>query len=240
LTKDKHEAFETFEFDLPPIRGFPELRWAGKRPFKATQYLPAQKRESYGDATEGWWHRIYWGDNLQVMSHLLRGFRGKVDLIYIDPPFDTGVNYGKSIKIKGGHGVEPDRSSFEEKQYKDIWVNDEFAQFIFERLILCKELLAETGSIVVHSNPHSAHMVRSLCDEVFSPDNFRNEVVWVRTTAGKPSHNVLPTNTDRLLWYSKGSDYKFSAPSGLYQKKIRLVSTKMTTMDEGITIRNHS
>ena len=81
----------TFTFDdLPVIEGFPELRWTGKRPYKGTHYYPAQLKESYGKASdEGWMNKIFWGDNLQVMSHMLKNYRGKIDLIYIDPPFDS-------------------------------------------------------------------------------------------------------------------------------------------------------
>ena len=77
------EKVEQMTFDLPspqPIKGFPELRWAGKRPFTSTHYFPAQLKERYGDPAEGWMNCIYWGDNLQVMGHLLKEFRGKVDL----------------------------------------------------------------------------------------------------------------------------------------------------------------
>ena len=77
----------TFEFqERPTIKGFPELRWTGKRPYRSTQYYPAQLKERYGEEAEGWINKIFWGDNLQVMSHLLKEYRGKVDLIYIDPP----------------------------------------------------------------------------------------------------------------------------------------------------------
>ena len=80
------ESGELFEFDANPIiKGYPELRWTGKRPYTATQYYPAQLRESYGKATNGWMNKIFWGDNLQVMSHMLKEYRGKIDLIYIDP-----------------------------------------------------------------------------------------------------------------------------------------------------------
>ena len=80
----------TFEFDKrPTIKGYPELRWTGKRPYESTQYYPAQLRERYGEETNGWINKIFWGDNLQVMSHLLKEYRGKIDLIYIDPPFDS-------------------------------------------------------------------------------------------------------------------------------------------------------
>ena len=97
----KEKKVEDMTFSLPqpePIKGFPELRWTGKRPFTSTHYYPAQLKERYGDPVDGWINRIYWGDNLQVMSHLLKEFRGKVDLVYIDPPFDSKADYKKTVK----------------------------------------------------------------------------------------------------------------------------------------------
>lgn len=91
----------TFEFEQrPTIKGFPELRWTGKRPYRSTQYYPAQLRESYGEEQNGWINKIFWGDNLQVMSHLLKEYRGKIDLIYIDPPFDSKADYKRKIEVK--------------------------------------------------------------------------------------------------------------------------------------------
>lgn len=91
----------TFEFEQrPTIKGFPELRWTGKRPYRSTQYYPAQLRESYGEEQNGWINKIFWGDNLQVMSHLLKEYRGKIDLIYIDPPFDSKADYKKKIFLQ--------------------------------------------------------------------------------------------------------------------------------------------
>ena len=97
------EQLISFEFEeRPVIKGFPELRWTGKRPYLSTQYYPAQLRETYqGSGESDWLNKIFWGDNLQVMSHLLRDFRGKVDLIYIDPPFDSKADYKKEIKVRG-------------------------------------------------------------------------------------------------------------------------------------------
>lgn len=91
---------ETFAFEKrKPIKGYPELHWTGKRPYEFTQYFPAQLRERYGSEQDGWINKIFWGDNLQVMSHLLREYHGKVNLIYIDPPFDSKADY--KLKIKG-------------------------------------------------------------------------------------------------------------------------------------------
>ena len=81
------------DYSFEPIRGQPMLHWAGKRPFTSTQFYPAQEKERHGDEVNGWMNRIYWGDNLQVMSHLLKEFRGKVDLIYIDPESNTLRSY---------------------------------------------------------------------------------------------------------------------------------------------------
>jgi adenine specific DNA methylase Mod len=123
---DKQEAFESFEFDSKPIRGFPELRWAGKRPFNRTQYFPAQKREVYGDSVSGWMNKLFWGDNIQVLSHLLKDFRGGIDFIYLDPPFDSKADYKKKVTL-AGKGAANDHSAFEEVQYSDIWTNDNWA-----------------------------------------------------------------------------------------------------------------
>lgn len=92
----------TFEFEQrKTIKGYPELHWTGKRPYTSTQYYPAQLKESFGKTKDGWMNKIFWGDNLQVMSHMLREYRGKIDLIYIDPPFDSKADYKKTISVKG-------------------------------------------------------------------------------------------------------------------------------------------
>lgn len=166
----------TFEFEQrPTIKGFPELRWTGKRPYRSTQYYPAQLRESYGEEQNGWINKIFWGDNLQVMSHLLKEYRGKIDLIYIDPPFDSKADYKRKIEVKNVGKTTSDSSSFEEKQYGDIWTNDEYLQFMYERLILMRELLSEKGCIYVHCDWHKVHHLRCLLDEVFGSNNFVNE-----------------------------------------------------------------
>lgn len=91
----------TFEFaQRPTIKGFPELRWTGKRPYKSTQYYPAQLRETYGEEQNGWMNKIFWGDNLQVMSHLLKEYRGQIQLIYIDPPLIVGQIIKSKLKLR--------------------------------------------------------------------------------------------------------------------------------------------
>lgn len=197
-----------FEFNTrEPIKGFPELRWTGKRPYTSTQYYPAQLRETYGEPALGpegkeWMNKIFWGDNLQVMSHLLREFRGKVNLIYIDPPFDSKADYKKKISLRG-KTAKSDATSFEEKQYGDIWTNDEYLQFMYERLILCRELLSDTGSIFLHCDWHRAHHLRHLLDEVFGPSNFINEIAWCYYGPGSPGMRQFNRKHDNIFWYSK-------------------------------------
>lgn len=200
----------TFDFEQrPTIKGFPELRWTGKRPYRSTQYYPAQLRESYGEEKNGWMNKIFWGDNLQIMSHLLKNYRGGVDLIYIDPPFDSKADYKKKIDIRGMGKTESDSTSFEEKQYGDIWTNDEYLQFMYERLILMRELLSDTGSIYIHCDWHKSAHLRLIMDEVFGQDNFRNEIIWWYLWGGR-GKTQWNSKHDNLLFYSKSGKWTFN------------------------------
>lgn len=217
----------TFE-DLPVIKGFLELRWTGKRPYRSTQYYPAQLKESYGKPSEdGWINKIFWGDNLQVMSHMLKKYRGKIDLIYIDPPFDSKADYKKKIKIKGIGKAESDSSSFEEKQYGDIWSNDEYLQFMYERLILLRELLSDKGSIYLHCDWHRAHHIKLLMDEIFGNGGkdtkgpgFKNEIIWAYRIQGVGKGRWARKH-DTIFFYTKTGDYTFNEEKEdvIYRKK---------------------
>lgn len=194
----------TFEFEQrPTIKGFPELRWTGKRPYRSTQYYPAQLLETYGTEQNGWINKIFWGDNLQVMSHLLKEFRGKIDLIYIDPPFDSKADYKKKIDIRGVGKAESDSSTFEEKQYGDIWTNDEYLQFMYERLILLRELLSDSGTIYLHCDWHKAGFLRCMMDEVFGSNNFIDEIVWGYEDIGSRAVKYFKRKHDTIFMYQK-------------------------------------
>lgn len=199
-----------FEFaQRPTIKGFPELRWTGKRPYRSTQYYPAQLRESYGKEQNGWINKIFWGDNLQVMSHLLKEYRGKIDLIYIDPPFDSKADYKKKVLVKGTTAVT-DSSSFEEKQYGDIWSNDEYLQFMYERLLILRELLSDKGTIYLHCDYHKSHHLRCLLDEVFGMDNFVNEIIWQKIRVAKAQSKTFGNIHDIIFAYSKTASFNFN------------------------------
>ena len=212
----------TFEFaQRPTIKGFPELRWTGKRPYRSTQYYPAQLRESYGHEQNGWINKIFWGDNLQVMSHLLKEYRGKIQLIYIDPPFDSKANYKKQIKVKNKVALS-DALSFEEKQYSDIWTNDEYLQFMYERIILIRELLSDTGILFLECDPTRGHYIKIILDEIFGQNNFVNQIIWKRTfshgdTGQGAKH--LGRLHDIIFMYKKSDAMKMNTVYTPYSEK---------------------
>ena len=196
------------DYQFEPIKGYPMLNWRGKRPFTSTQYYPAQLKEVHGDEVDGWRNRIYWGDNLQVMSHLLKEFRGKVDLVYIDPPFDSKADYKKVVSLKG-KDIENNSSIFEEKQYTDIWTNDEYLQFMYERIVMIREILKDSGTIYLHCDHHKIHYLRCIMDEIFGVNNFINEVIWCYKER-EMSKTKWNTKHDNILFYAKNiSNYEF-------------------------------
>lgn len=209
---------DEYQFEkLPPIKGYPELRWRGKVPFTYTRFFPAQRKETYGKPNEnGWMNKIFWGDNLQVMSHLLKQYRGRIDLVYIDPPFDSKADYKKIIKLRGKQ-ISNDHTAFEEKQYGDMWNNDEYLQFIYERLILIRELLSDTGSVYLHCDWHKSHHLRCLMDEVFGCENFLDEIIWEYQGAWSETDKYFPRRHNTLLLFSKKSTYTFNR---IYEKDV--------------------
>ncbi len=204
------------EFRFEPIKGFPVLNWRGKRPFTSTNFYPAQLKETHGDEVNNWRNKIYWGDNLQVMSHLLSEYRGKVDLVYIDPPFDSNADYKKQINLKGQR-ISNDSNSFEDKQYTDIWSNDEYLQFMYERLILVRELVSPTGSIFVHCDDAKNFLIRGILEELFT-GNFINEIIWKRSTSTGLAQKRCGTLHDTIYWYKKGDTYKFNMQYHEYEE----------------------
>lgn len=217
-TEQNIESVEEFKFE--PIKGQPMLNWRGKRPFTSTQFYPAQPKESYGEEVNGWMNKIFWGDNLQVISHLLKKYRGQVDLIYIDPPFDSKADYKRKIELRG-QKISNDKTAFEEKQYTDIWSNDEYLQFMFERLILCRELLADNGSIYLHCDWHRNSYLRAIMDEVFGPSNMESEITWqLQGVSGyKSLVNSFVRGHDTILFFRKGDDKTFNKEYLPYDEK---------------------
>ncbi len=178
------------EVAVTAAKGRPMLTWVGKRPLRRVTVFPAQLVEIFDPTGQagGWQNVLFHGDNKDVLAWLLaNGFRGKVDLIYIDPPFDSGADYVRKVQLRGVAGIAKiDGETYslgEQIQYTDIWVNDNYLQFMYERMLLLKELLAQGGSIYLHSDAHRCHHLRLLMDEIFGEAAFRNQISWKRTSA---------------------------------------------------------
>ncbi|WP_051294572.1 site-specific DNA-methyltransferase [Gemmobacter nectariphilus] len=217
------ESVEKFQF--APIKGYPMLNWRGKRPFTSTQFFPAQLKEVHGPEVDGWRNKIFWGDNLQVMSHLLKKFRGKIDLVYIDPPFDSKADYKKSISLRGNN-ASTDSTSFEEKQYTDIWSNDEYLQFMYERIVMARELLSETGAIYLHCDPRKGPFLRLILDEVFGAGNFRNEIIWHYKFRMMDSTEQFNKKHDNIFFYAKTAATQIKMPKEEWTREDLIKSRK--------------
>ena len=147
-----------------------------------------------------------------MLAHLLaNGFRGKVKLVYIDPPFDSGADYVRKVSLRGATGTAKlDGETYtlgEQIQYTDIWANDNYLQFMYERLMLLKELLAEDGSICLHCDWHEAIVSSCLLDEVFGADNFRQRDNPGRDADAQSESQgaeLSGTYTILILVYAKG------------------------------------
>jgi len=210
--------------EIKPAKGRPMLTWVSKKPLRHATAYPAQLVESFNAQSkivnrksEIWsdWPKdlpqsglLFHGDNKDVLAYLLaNGFRGKVKLIYIDPPFDSGADYVRRVNLRGG--IETGRlegenyTLGEQIQYTDIWANDNYLQFMYERFLMLKELLSEEGSIWLHCDWHKSHHLRSLMDEIFGTDNFRNEIIWQRIYAHSDAGRFGIIH-DNIYYYSKG------------------------------------
>ncbi|MEM3473743.1 MAG: site-specific DNA-methyltransferase [archaeon] len=164
-----------------------------------------------------WKNILIWGDNKLVMSSLLKqGWAGKINLIYIDPPFFTGADFTVRTEI-GDEQIEKEPSIIEERAYKDTWSGGiaSYLKYMYERLILMRELLAENGSIYVHLDWHVGHYVKVMMDEIFGPGGeknepgFRNDIIWHYFMGGK-SPNMFGRKHDIILWYSKSDKWIFN------------------------------
>lgn len=164
---------------------------------------------------DGWRNKLIWGDNLYVLGSL-RDYIGKVDLIYIDPPFDTGSDF--SFKVLVGNEDEPlpgkERTAIEELAYRDTWGRgpDSYLHVMQQRFLLLRDLLADTGSIFVHLDVHTGPYIKVLLDEIFGRENFQNEIVWYYYNKLHDSRKkLLPKASDQILYYvkSKGADYTY-------------------------------
>ena len=240
-----------------------ELHWAGKLtqdgkkvapltialPFQTIETVneSAQQRQhsldmfAAGRQTTDWRNRLIWGDKKYVLPSLLPEFAGKVNLIYIDPPFDTGANFsftatiptpvpsqegndGDDAPLLGGDGgglsFVKAPNMIEVKAYRDTWGKglDSYLQWFYDTVVLLRELLAEDGSIYVHLDWHVGHYAKVVMDEVFGYENFRNEIIWKRSAIATNVDVQFRNSHDVILFYSKTQNNIFHVQYGEYSE----------------------
>ncbi|HSL09048.1 MAG TPA: site-specific DNA-methyltransferase [Pseudonocardiaceae bacterium] len=187
---------------MPGVR----LEWDGKAAEVPRLRLPLQVIETVNAARDpggGWRNKLIWGDNLHVLASMADELAGQVDLIYIDPPFDSRQDY--KVRFAVGDG---DLTTFSpalvETAYRDTWGTgvESYLQMLYQRLVLLRELLSDRGSLFLHLAPNVSHLARGLLDEIFGPDNFRAEIIWKRATAHADAHHLGAVHED-ILWFSK-------------------------------------
>jgi len=173
-----------------------------------------------GDTFEaGWRNKLIWGDNLLVMGSLLDKFAGKIDLIYIDPPFATGSDFSFATQIgELDVQVTKDQSIIEEKAYRDTWGRglDSWVQMMHERLMLMRDLMSDTGSIYVHCDWRVVSALRILLDEVFG--YFENQISWKRSAIAAGVKTQWRNSQDFLLFYSRTGTHTFNPQYGEYSE----------------------
>ncbi|HXF63579.1 MAG TPA: site-specific DNA-methyltransferase, partial [Caldilineaceae bacterium] len=207
-----------------PAAGRSLLSWAGKQPPAPTPVLEArlveivdprrelplaqaEARPALAAAPDTFFGQalpnlLFYGDNRTVLAHLLaHGWRGKVRLVYIDPPFDSGGDWARKVRLR-------DRQSQllgETVQYRDSWNGDSYLQFIYERLFLLRDLLAEDGSIWLHCDYRQVHRLRLLLEEVFGEENYLNTIAWRSQVARGAKVNAFyfPYSTQYIEIFAK-------------------------------------
>lgn len=176
-----------------------------------------------------WNNLLIQGDNKQVMEVLLNKLRGKISLIYIDPPFFTGGDYhfktfvGKKDKLTA-------------KAYSDSWDGglDAYLNFIYERLLLIRELLSENGSVYLHLDWHVSHYIKILLDEVFGENNFRNEIIWAYPAASVQTRMFYIRSYDTIFFYTKSDNYVFRDDPHIYMEYSDRVKSALKKDEKGV------
>ncbi len=171
---------------------------------------------------ESHFNRLIQGDNLRVMQALLAGdhdsgltaMRGKIDLIYIDPPFGSKTDYNTRIDLPSSENGQKS-SVFELFAYSDTWKSGtrSYLEMIVPRLVLMRELLSDRGSIYVHIDWHVGHYIKIIMDDIFGKENLRNEIMWKRhvmVSSARGGSRNYSRKLDTILFYSKGPKYIFN------------------------------
>ena len=222
---------DTYRFSLFADTPDVELLWKGKDydvlradlPFQTIEQVDEPRQQTdplsltasmfdavTGRQLKGWHNKLIWGDNQLVLSSLQKGAlrqqiedEGGIQLIYIDPPFDVGADFKTTIDVGDEHFVKK-ATAIEQLAYNDTWGDgaNSYLSMIYPRLKIMHELLADTGSIYVHCDWRLNSALRIILDEIFSKDNFRNEIIWCYSGPGK-NDNAYTRKHDSILFYTK-------------------------------------
>ncbi len=170
-----------------------------------------------GRQIAGWTNKLIWGDNKLILSSLKSGVlreeiekEGGLKLIYIDPPFDVGADFSMKVEI-GEDELTKKPNVLEELAYRDTWGKgaDSFIAMIYERLSLMKDLLADDGSIFVHSDWRLNSYLRVILEELFGTNNYKNEILWKRTSAHSHAKGI-GNIADHVFYFTKSDNYTFN------------------------------
>jgi len=194
-----------------------------------------------GRETSEWRNRLIWGDKKYVLPSLLNEFAGKVNLIYIDPPFDTGADFSFLATVPASPDEAEDEelnftkqpSIIEQKAYRDTWGGggyDTYLQWSYETFLLLHELLADDGSLYVHIGPNVSHYIKPLLDEIFGTDNYRNEIVWQRHGAHNDPQKYGIVH-EEIFFYTKGSKWTYNPTYTPYTDEY--VNERFRSIEEG-------
>ena len=178
-------------------------------------------------------NRLIYGDNLLVMQALLAsGYRGKIDLIYIDPPFDSKADYKTKIKLPN-KDITKKPSIIEQFAYADTWKEGtvSYLKMMYLRLVLMRELLSERGSIYVHIDWHVGHYIKILLDDIFGKENFRNEIIWHYSTLGRPKDRFALKH-DNIYLYGKSNNTFFNVKEAKIPYSEEYIKSHFRDFDE--------
>lgn len=204
------------------------LEWEGKKSEIDVPVLPFQTIETINEPRQqltlfsapddarpafppGWKNKLIWGDNKLAMAALAEEYAGKVDLIYIDPPFDTGADF--TVQVEFNHEmVVKEPSIIERHAYQDTWGSglDGYLTWLYETALLLHQLLSGNGSLYVHLDWHIGHYAKAVLDEVFGIDYFVNEISWKRSSNTSSIGGIWKRAHDTILFYTKSDDYVFN------------------------------
>jgi len=214
------------------------LFWNGRKeditnvalPFHSIEHIDEPRKEKEklqssmfetdfrGRQLKGWTNKLIWGDNKLILSSLANGpirqeieAQGGLKLIYIDPPFAVGADFGFNIEI-GGETAEKTQNVIEEIAYRDTWGKgiSSYLSMMYERLKIMYNLLTEDGSIYVHCDWRVSSHLRLILNDIYGNDNFKNEITWKRTNAKSNVSKKYGTITDSILFYAKSDNYAFN------------------------------